>query len=308
MPERIAQPLQPRSIHRQGGGGNAADLKPTEIHRKDTDDQCRQEEGRQADAGHGEHRHAVIHEAVLMRCRLDAKRNGDQELQKSRYKRDGKGNAHVLEDDVLDRLLVLEGHTEVAPDDIEQPAEVAAEDSARLIPEASQTVLCRDGQLGPVGQCADHLPDGGSVSALPGDQPVCTALHGRVFLVQRNQGTGSRGLRLPTGSLRGRGFRLHVQTAGLDRADGKGTVGIDDQAGIVRSVIGALIPCLPCHESQGNVLVIRCLFGVLGKGVPGEGAARTDLHAQVGIRHGKSVQLLDPIHVLLPHGSLRNGG
>ena len=71
-----------------------------------------------------------------------------------------------------------------------------------------------------------------------------------VYFVQRNQGEPEAEDSVSPPEVSAAEDSASTCTAGLDRADGKGTVGIDDQAGIVRSVIGALIPCLPCHESR----------------------------------------------------------
>ena len=114
-------------IHHADGGD------PPQLVHEHLDEEVRQKEGGQGNADHRKDRNAVIERAVLVRGGQNSQRNGDEELQDHRHQRDAEGNPHIVADDFRHGTLEFKRHTQIEPEQISKPGEIARNNSPERI-------------------------------------------------------------------------------------------------------------------------------------------------------------------------------
>ena len=297
MPQHIAQTHYPRRVHRERGGHKASDLEPLQLHGKQPYENCRKEKGRQAYAHHRKHGYRVIDYAVLMRRRLDTQRNRYGELKNCGDKGYGKGYAHILKYDVLHRFFIFERHPKVAPDYIEQPGKISAENSAGLIPEIGGTVSNRSGKRLAV-LC--HYKIAAFIES------ITAAFDKSKHFVERNDSIvvslfgRFAGVRLVFVSFDGGALAFHL-------INPVASVLVQIKS-YVLIVIRAVIPFLARYVAY-LYLLVSSFLGIFRKLSAGVVAVLSSyLNGKKSIRHGKPVQFLDTVDVLLLHSTLSKRG
>ena len=106
---------------------------PTKLQSKEVLQHITEEEGGEGDTDHYENGNKVVAEAVLMSCRCDAEGDSDHKLEYGRNKSDGKGYAHMLEDDLCYGDTVNEACSQVKSCKSAEPGNVSLENAEKAV-------------------------------------------------------------------------------------------------------------------------------------------------------------------------------
>ena len=306
MPQRIAKSHDPRRVHRQGCRAYAAHFKPAELHRKHANCKSRKEERGKAYTHHRKHGDGIVHKAILVSCRLDAERNCDYKLQNGCDKRNRKGYAHVLHNDVGHRSLILEGHSQIAFEKVAEPVEIALDYRHKLVSARCNLVGHIDAHRLSRRQGESHVANGAIVHARRFVDNVSAALDGSDDFVKRDHGVfgGFFAFGGFVGFCAAACHLANAEFAAVENLAVGISVRLDDDASVFAAVKRPLVPSIVTLYAESDIFVIRDFFGVFGERFACKLAVVANREMQIRVRHGKPVQFFDTVNVFLFHSAL----